>query len=238
MPCCVCVLLWQKSIIDYFCLLHFWECPLKFTILKNSPRCLTHSVTSPVIFPYICPLPHEIRSFKPVYVFMPYINESNIQLPSCVASLQVASNVDVIVSYDASDQIRCGDAFSPLRGHKHPWCWSINTMLKKNESKWHHARLFQVGHNVDIGTFTCFLNVLVNILWSGGCVRDVVMGYKVYLRMWKGRVQTSSRPDIDFIVSLYCQVGSCAVLMWPLTLCFLRNSVVRVQGASRNTSST
>lgn len=74
---------------------------------------------------------NKIRSFKPIYVFMPYINESNIQFPSCVASLQVASNVDVIVSDDPSDQIRCGDAFSPLRGHKHPWCWNINTLLNK-----------------------------------------------------------------------------------------------------------
>lgn len=128
-----------------------------------------------------------------MYVFTPYINESNIQFPSCVSSLQVPSNVDVIVSDDPSDQIRRGDAFSPLGGHKHPWCWNINTLLK-----WQRSGLIEMGQSADVGKSTCFLNVFVNILWSSGCVRNVVVGHKVDLQMWKCQVQTSSQPDYWF----------------------------------------
>lgn len=55
------------------------------------------------------------------YVFRTYVNEANIQFSSRVASLQVTPHVDVVVSDDASDQIRCGDALGPLGGHKHTW---------------------------------------------------------------------------------------------------------------------
>lgn len=54
-----------------------------------------------------------------INITMTNVNESNIQLSGCVASLQVASNIDVVVSDDASDQIRRGDALGPLSGHKH-----------------------------------------------------------------------------------------------------------------------
>lgn len=50
---------------------------------------------------------------------MAHINESNIQLLCCVASLEVASYVDVIVSDDAGNNVRCGDALRPCSGHKH-----------------------------------------------------------------------------------------------------------------------
>jgi len=53
---------------------------------------------------------------EPVLVL---VNESNIQFSGCVSSLQVASDIDVVVSDDTSDQIRCGDALRPLSGHKH-----------------------------------------------------------------------------------------------------------------------
>lgn len=56
---------------------------------------------------------------KQLNIIMTDVNESNIQLSGCVASLQVASNIDVVVSDDTSDQIRCGDALGPLSGHKH-----------------------------------------------------------------------------------------------------------------------
>ena len=47
------------------------------------------------------------------------INESDVQFSGGVASLQVASNIDVIISDDAGDKIRRGDALCPLSGHKH-----------------------------------------------------------------------------------------------------------------------
>lgn len=65
---------------------------------------------------YICDFLflYSLFSNMPILVFyseqinitMTNVNESNIQLSGCVASLQVASNIDVVVSDDASDQIR------------------------------------------------------------------------------------------------------------------------------------
>lgn len=49
------------------------------------------------------------------------LEEPHVQFTGCVASLQVPSDVDVIVSNDASDQVRRGDALCPLSGHKHSW---------------------------------------------------------------------------------------------------------------------
>lgn len=47
------------------------------------------------------------------------LDKTNIKFLCCVASLQVAPNIDVIISDDASDQIGRGDALCPLSGHKH-----------------------------------------------------------------------------------------------------------------------
>lgn len=52
-------------------------------------------------------------------------DESNVQLLRRVASLQVASYIDVIVSDDAGDDVRCGDALRPRGGHEH--AWHVNT---------------------------------------------------------------------------------------------------------------
>jgi len=53
---------------------------------------------------------------EPVLVL---VNESNIQFSGCVSSLQVASDIDIVISDDTSDQVRCGDTLCPLGGHKH-----------------------------------------------------------------------------------------------------------------------
>lgn len=48
-----------------------------------------------------------------------YINVTDVQFFSGVASLQVASSIDVIVSHYPGDQVRRGDPFCPFSGHKH-----------------------------------------------------------------------------------------------------------------------
>lgn len=48
-----------------------------------------------------------------------HINEADVKLLGSVASLQVASHVQVVVPDDACDDVRGGDALCPLCGCKH-----------------------------------------------------------------------------------------------------------------------
>lgn len=48
-----------------------------------------------------------------------YFDEANVQFPCGVTSLQVTSDVDVIVSYNACDEVRRRDPLRSLSSHKH-----------------------------------------------------------------------------------------------------------------------
>lgn len=49
-----------------------------------------------------------------------HIDVADIKLLGRVATLKVASGVDVIVSDNSRNQVRGGDSFCALRGYKHP----------------------------------------------------------------------------------------------------------------------
>lgn len=128
---------------------------------------------------------------------MANINESNIQLLCRVASLQVASYVDVIVSDDASDDVRCGDALRPCSGHKH--AWHLN---KKDNNKELHSVTTCMWM-----CLTCVFNLLVHVFWACRGVGDVIMGHKVNL--WVHRYAAQA----DFC-QLRCDIMSSS-LLWP-----------------------
>lgn len=48
-----------------------------------------------------------------------YVDEADVELLGCVSSLQVTSDVHVVVADDACDDVRGGDALCPLGGSKH-----------------------------------------------------------------------------------------------------------------------
>lgn len=48
-----------------------------------------------------------------------YVNEADVEFLGCVSSLQVASDVNIIVTDDACDDVRGGDALCPLGRGKH-----------------------------------------------------------------------------------------------------------------------
>lgn len=50
-----------------------------------------------------------------------YIDVADVELLGCIATLQVASGVDVVVSDNSGDYVRRRDSLRPLRRHKHPW---------------------------------------------------------------------------------------------------------------------
>lgn len=115
---------------------------------SSPPLCRQNAWTFPPPYapsPSSCPLGSAVCTFSPVrkwtwsdigtppssltvlkksfslndYLIISNVYESDIQLSGRVASLQVAADVDVVVSDDASDEVRCGDALCPLSGHKH-----------------------------------------------------------------------------------------------------------------------
>lgn len=69
-------------------------------------------------------------------MIMTNVNESNVEFLGCVASLQVAPYIDVIVADNASDQVRCGDTLCPLSGHKH--AWNVNIKDSSEEQQFHY----------------------------------------------------------------------------------------------------
>lgn len=50
-----------------------------------------------------------------------YIDEADVQFLGCVSSLQVASDVHIVVPDYPSDDVRGGDALGPLGGSKHTY---------------------------------------------------------------------------------------------------------------------
>lgn len=128
---------------------------------------------------------------------MANINESNIQLLCRVASLQVASYVDVIVSDNAGDDVRCGDALRPCSGHKH--AWHLNK--KGNNKEFNYVR------TCTRMCLTGFFNVLVHVFWARRGVGDIIMGHKVNLWVHRYTAQT------DFC-QLLCDIMSSS-LLWP-----------------------
>lgn len=67
----------------------------------------------------------EILSEEWEYV-LTYIYKTNIQLFGCISSLEVASGIDVIVSYNSSNYVWGWDTFSSLCWYKHSW-WKWKT---------------------------------------------------------------------------------------------------------------
>lgn len=54
-----------------------------------------------------------------------YVDEADVELLRRVASLQVPPDVNVVVTHDACDDVRGGDALRPLSWSKHT-CWKYN----------------------------------------------------------------------------------------------------------------
>lgn len=58
------------------------------------------------------------KPFEAIQI-LSYFDEANVEFPCCVSSLQVTSDVDVIVSNNTCDEIRGRDPLRSLSSHKH-----------------------------------------------------------------------------------------------------------------------
>lgn len=73
---------------------------------------------------YIANLPlHFVHTLLQVVLLL--VNEADIEFLGCVSSLQVASDVYVVVSDNTRDDVRSGDALCPLGGSKHTSIFNV-----------------------------------------------------------------------------------------------------------------
>lgn len=153
-----------------------------------------------------------------------YVNEADVEFLRRVPPLQVPPDVNVVVTDDARDDVRGGDALRPLSRRKHT-CWRFDVLL------WFVTPNTFLQHIV-----TC-TDRTHPLLWCA-CIRHHFqlrnMGYH---HGPQSQSTTFNKMDSDTRVNRNAAVAySCAKN--PLTRCFVRNSGVSVQGASLTTSST
>lgn len=75
------------------------------------------------------------------------LHEPQVHVLCCVATREIAADVHVVVTDDASDDVRCGHALRPLCSHKHSLLlqWFVDVFLS-----FPSIREVIVGHKINL----------------------------------------------------------------------------------------